>query len=238
MLEHLTGESFIDAKRRLLLQYPDGGQPVEAPVEKDYRKTLNKLWTTATPNHRMLRNYFKGRGIGVPLMPAVLRFHPRCPYYDGAIRHTAPAMLARVFQSGKPITLHRTYLTDDVPSRRMLMPCSATLSGAYIPLHGKPFNFRLGVAEGIETALAAWQLSEHPEPIWSCINAGQLEKFEPPEGVDILSIYGDNDKTFTGQAAAYALGKRLSNRVNPVRCRVLIPTVEGWDWNDKLIDPT
>jgi putative DNA primase/helicase len=96
----------------------------------------------------------------------------------------------------------------------------------------------LGVAEGIETALAAWVLDGKIFPVWSCINAGQLEKFEPPEGTKNLAIFGDNDKTFTGQAAAYALAKRLSNRANPVRCSVLIPTVEGWDWNDKLIDPT
>ena len=58
------------------------------------------------------------------------------------------------------VALHRTYLTADgrkadVPSVKKLTGAAGPLAGACIPLH-KPARGCIGIAEGIETALAAW----------------------------------------------------------------------------------
>ena len=64
------------------------------------------------------------------------------------------------------------------------------------------------MAEGVETALAVEAL--YGLPCWATANANQLEKFMPPEGVKSISIFGDNDSSYTGQKAAYVLANRLT----------------------------
>jgi hypothetical protein len=45
-----------------------------------------------------------------------------------------------------------------------------------------------------------------------------------------VAIFGDHDDSFTGQAAAYALVKRLSRL--GIRVSVILPAGPG-DWNDE-----
>jgi phage/plasmid primase-like uncharacterized protein len=66
----------------------------------------------------------------------------------------------------------------------------------------------LGIAEGIETALAAFELFE--VPVWSGISAQGIESFEPPAGVREVIVFADHDENFAGQAAAYRAAHRLT----------------------------
>ena len=86
----------------------------------------------------------------------------------------------------------------------------------------------LGIAEGIETALAASAL--YDIPVWSALNATMLRKWLPPEGCDSVAVFGDNDKNYAGQAAAYGLGYILHGKVGEVT--VHIPEITGEDWSD------
>jgi putative DNA primase/helicase len=88
----------------------------------------------------------------------------------------------------------------------------------------------MGVAEGIETALAAAKLEELP--VWACANANMLEQWKAPEGVEWVHIYADNDQNYTGQAAAYKLANRLS--LAGLKVLVCVPDMFG-DWNDELL---
>jgi putative DNA primase/helicase len=86
----------------------------------------------------------------------------------------------------------------------------------------------MNIAEGIETALCAslrFQI-----PTWAAISAIGLERRTPPTGIDQLIIFGDNDTGHTGQAAAFALAKRMHNAGITVDVR--IPTNPGTDWAD------
>ena len=87
----------------------------------------------------------------------------------------------------------------------------------------------LGIAEGIETALAASQ--RFGVPIWAATNAVLLEAWVPPEGVERVVIVGDNDASFTGQAAAFGLARRLVQKGLTVEIR--IPDQVGKDWADE-----
>ena len=58
----------------------------------------------------------------------------------------------------------------------------------------------------------------------------QLAKFEPPPRIESLVIYGDRDFSFTGQAAAYELARRML--VRGIGVEVALPPDEGQDWLD------
>jgi putative DNA primase/helicase len=140
-------------------------------------------------------------------------------------------MLAMVTApDGSGATIHRTYLKDckkaPVQSPKKLMQ-GMPIKGAAIRLF--PVASILGVAEGIETALAAANLTGIPT--WACVSAGGVESFIPPEEVVRVVIFADNDENFTGQAAAYKLANRLV--MSGIEAEVRLPSVAG-DWADVL----
>ena len=54
-------------------------------------------------------------------------------------------------------------------------------------------------------------------PVWAAIGAENLANFEAvPESVMRLVIFGDNDRNFVGQEAAYRLAKRWAGRLPAV----------------------
>jgi phage/plasmid primase-like uncharacterized protein len=112
--------------------------------------------------------------------------------------------------------------------RKKLMPVVDTCRGAAVRLHD-PVGDELGVAEGVETALAAYQLLGIPT--WAALAANNIEAFEPPFGVGRLIVFSDNDANFVGQAAAFSLAKRLTR--DGLACEVRIPAIAG-DWLDVL----
>lgn len=87
----------------------------------------------------------------------------------------------------------------------------------------------LGIAEGIETALAAEILGG--VSVWSCISTIGLKSFVVPADVQNLYIFGDRDKNEVGQKAALCLSERVAGKVT---ARIWIPERIG-DWNDELL---
>ena len=131
--------------------------------------------------------------------------------------------------------IHLTYLTEDgrkadvTPNRRIM---SGPLpDGSAIRL--APADIHMGIAEGIETAIAASVLFRIP--VWAAVNAQNLAKWIPPSITQSVTVFADNDASFTGHAAAYALAKRLTLQ-HEMDVRVLIPPVVGQDWADVLAE--
>ena len=179
--------------------------------------------------------YLRSRGLGDDRYPSALRFAPRLNDGEGGVR---PCMVASVRDiEGRAATLHRTFLRPDGLAKaemgakaRKLMP-GGLPEGAAVRLaefSGGP----LGVAEGIETALSAAILFEMP--VWALLNAGNLAKWTPPEGCDEVAVFADNDASFTGQAAGYALANRVKVRLQ-IEATVHVPPLTGQDWNDVLL---
>lgn len=202
-------------------------QPPEEPDLEAQRARMNHLWRHAGPVQQGDRVdwYLRGRGIALDAFPAALRTSTAGACQGMIAMVTAP--------DGKPVNVHRTFLTDD--GRKADMETPRKLMKGPFPLGSTvrlfPAGEVLGIAEGIETALSAHLM--FGVPVWAALTADSLEAFRPPEGVRCLWVFGDHDTNFVGMAAAYRLAKAVHGKKD-VTAKVLIPANEGHDWNDEL----
>lgn len=205
------------------------------------REAMTALWQRAKPiTLDDAAGRYLNRRLGLTAFPPTLRQVADERYVETRQRATwHPAMIARVDPSdearaaGERAALHRTYLTPDgfkaeVSSPRKMMGAMPSGSAVRLMPHGEV----LGIAEGIETAFAAAELFGCP--VWAALTADLLQAWEPPASVQTVMIFGDNDASLTGQAAAFGLGRRL--RAKGVGASVEIPARTGTDWNDVLND--
>ena len=169
--------------------------------------------------------YLRARGVDVVVWPKALRFAPT--WRHTSTQQNLPCMMA-LYRSadGKLGTVHRTYLAEVTP-RRMFLPGRVPKGGAVRLFEP---DRCMGVAEGIETALSAGLLFRLP--VWACCTQGLLREWQPPPDATHITVFGDNDSSFVGQAAAYELAWRLAR--DGYRVAVKIPEVPDWDWNDVL----
>ncbi|MCK6432047.1 MAG: toprim domain-containing protein [Aquabacterium sp.] len=177
--------------------------------------------------------YLASRGLGAAWPPPpCLRLVPALPYWhEGECLGQWPAMLAPLTApDGRIVALHRTWLTDDgakapVPTVRKLTRTAGPLAGASIALH-LPRRGVIGIAEGIETALAAGLGSGVPTV--AAYSAGSLAAWQWPQGVRRVLVFADHDPT--GRDAARALRQRA--RAAGLAAEIHAPSQAGADWCD------
>jgi putative DNA primase/helicase len=150
---------------------------------------------------------YLNRRTGIEIVPQDLKYHPALMHSSGG---KYPAMVAVMRgPDGQGISVHRTYLTAD-GQKANVTPNKKFMQGK--PLNGSSVRLgamveRVGIAEGIETALAAsWLFSL---PMVAATNATLLDVWMPPKPVKEVLICADHDASYTGHAAAYSLAKRL-----------------------------
>src|SRR5690606_4290511 len=103
--------------------------------------------------------------------------------------------------------IHRTFLMDDGSAKgpggkKML----GSVAEAAVRLFAMPAGGHLGIAEGIETALAAHAL--FGTAVWAALSADGLARFRWPEGTTRVTIYADAGDA--GRQAAATLSDRLN----------------------------
>jgi len=230
-----TNEAVIQAMARIGVRIADlfdgSGGPIAIEPRVDITdRNAFRLWLEAsalagTPAER----YLAGRGIAVSSPD--LRFHPRMPLGPkGAVRFLA-ALVAAVRNDAGVLALNRTFLDPDndrlasfeQPKRSLGSPGSGSVRLAF------PRGGRLGVAEGVESALSAMQL--FGIPCWATLGNERFGLVTIPESVRELHLFVDNDAG--GRLAeeraleAHAReGRRIVTRA---------PQRHGDDWNDELM---
>lgn len=215
---------------------------------------IDQVWAECVPlgsqGSEPMRDYLKNRGILCRWQAveeaASLKFHSSMPYFDedGNEVGRFPAIVGAIRNvNGDIDTLHRIYLTRTgkkarvpEPKKMMPVPDDRKVTGSAIRL-GVPRNGVLALAEGVETALAAFKATGIPT--WATVNAVLLERIEIPEGVHTVIIWADKDRSMTGQQVADSLRDRLVKA--GISVYVLVPDMpipkhsKSVDWNDILL---
>ncbi|MET0507039.1 MAG: toprim domain-containing protein [Burkholderiaceae bacterium] len=86
----------------------------------------------------------------------------------------------------------------------------------------------LGIGKGIETCLMA---AHGFQPVWSCLNSGNLATCPVLAGIECLTVFADHDVKGAGQAAAWECRNRWIDA--GVRARVILPDAVGDDVADE-----
>jgi hypothetical protein len=193
------------------------------------RGLIREIWNAGLPTSgTRAATYLETRSLFAA--PASLRFNARTPLGRGSAVRFRPAMIAALDEGGTLVAIHRTFLdargsalAPDLPEPRRML--GRPLGGA-VKL-GQPTHC-LGLAEGIETALAAMQLLEIP--VWAALGAERMHTVVIPDEVSELLLLPDNDRA--GQAGA-ARAARAHRRDGRSVERILPPRPYN-DWNDVL----
>lgn len=205
-------------------------------------RLAQRIWNEAQPIRRgdPVHLYLRTRGVGMDACPATLRCHPALGYYvreagsrKATLLRRLPAMLARLEdERGTMVALLRTYVENgrraDLQEARK---CLAEFAGGPV-VRLFPATDELAFAEGIEKSLAVHLRTGLP--VWSTCSAANMEKAWFPTGLRRYLIYGDHDESFTGQAAAHVLARRIKAHAECAHAevRVFIPGRVGTDWED------
>ncbi len=197
-----------------------------AKTEDDTRRILTRIWKESLPvvQGDPVWKYLESRCGDLSAVLADLRYHPELKHPMGG-HHPAMLALCRP-NEGKASGLHRTFLTPD--GRKAAVDPVRMMLGECAPIRLGPVMERMGIAEGIETAICAGKVFKCP--VWSAISANGLKAWMPPQGVKTVVVCGDADESLTGQEAAFALGHRLIREGFQVE--IHIPKVMGSDWAD------
>ena len=203
--------------------------PDRVVVERADRAAC-RLWRDAVALKESLAGqYLRNRGID--LTSAELRYRARTPLGPRGQVRFLPAMLAAVRTDLGVIAVHRTFL-DPKTGGLAPMDCPKRALGSLgrgAVRMASPMARRLGLAEGIESALSAMQLFSIP--CWATLGNERFGLVMIPESVRELHLFVDHDAggSLAEQRAreAYALeGRRIVTRR---------PDRRGEDWNDVLM---
>lgn len=214
----------------------------ERRQEKPAGNDIRTVWRQCRPDAPEVLEYLRGRGLDLASVPPSLRFHSAMPYWvvdDDKPRLLGkfPCMVAPVLDNrGQLKALHRTYLADDLPSKKKLTKSPTKLSGVAVRVRRLGEATHMLVTEGIENALAVEQFlrerGKPVDPIWALVSTSFMQSWSPPPQVARVVICGDNDVNFAGHAAAYTLAHKLA--MKGVDCEVKMPPTVGLDWLDTL----
>jgi hypothetical protein len=185
-----------------------------------------RLWSGSSPLAGTLaERYLKGRGLAAA--SPELRYYRRTPHGPYPLTRFRPAMIAAVRDDTGLVAVHRTFLdarsgglaTIDEPRCGLgRFGTGAVRLGGIAP--------RLGLAEGIETALSASLLFRLP--CWATLGTERFGLVALPPDVAELVLFLDNDAG--GRRAEVLARGAFAHLEIEVHC----PRQAGADWNDVI----
>ncbi|WP_279351562.1 DUF7146 domain-containing protein [Erythrobacter litoralis] len=186
-----------------------------------------RIWREAQPLRASpAKAYLESRGILAA--SSALRFHPRTPLGPKGRTRFLPAMIAAVSLDKGPIAVHRTFLSGNAKAgfdkpKRALGALDEAAVRLFTPVSGK-----LGLAEGIESAMSAYALTGIPA--WATLGNERFGLVGVPESVTELHLFVDHDAGGELAASRGLAAYEQEGRTIHVRK----PSSHDTDWNDEL----
>ena len=216
------------ARERLLVPGAAAAAAVSpASAARDLSQAALRVWGAARPIARSpVAAYLGGRAIETD--DPGLRYLARTPHGPKPLTQFRRAMIAAVRDNHGLVAVHRSFLDPRQPRLASLAEPRCGLGrfgrGA-VRLGG--IGRKLGLAEGIETALSVSQL--FGLPCWATLGTERFALIELPPGVEALALFLDHD---AGGRRAEALARAAFSEDLPIE--VHVPDKPGDDWNDVL----
>ncbi|MBT2246851.1 toprim domain-containing protein [Sphingobium sp. BHU LFT2] len=224
----------LRAIRRLRLDLPERGTPISSTRHRRFQTGSGpalRVWDASSPmTGTPAEAYLAGRFLMPPWRD--LRYNPRTPLGRGRAAVFRPALIAAVREGHRIVAIHRTFLdpvaalkASDLTDPRMMLgrPGRGAVQLA-------PATTILGLAEGIETALAAMRL--HRIPVWATLGAERAAHVLLPSRLERLVLLFDRD------AAGWKANRqiRLAHQHTGLEVFSPWPPVPHNDWADVLED--
>jgi len=224
------GALFDEAARLAGMDHPAPRTTPASPMRArpDHSAEIARLVDGAGPiSGTPGETYLRARGVSDPGSPDLL-FHPDLPDFDSCRGWPGLIAILRLPDGERAPGIHRTFLLDDgsakaPPGKKML----GSVKDAVVRLFPMSEDGQIGIAEGIETALAAHAL--FGMSVWAALSADGLARFQWPEGARRVTIYADAGDA--GRQAAATLSDRLNRADIP---NEIVAPLHGDDFNDDL----
>lgn len=182
------------------------------------------------PADTTVERYLASRGLELPL-EAPLRFHPAA-WRNRDNGPCGPAMLALTTapEADEAVGLHVTYLRADGRGKAAGDRPKVMLGarGVVRLVPDAEVTLGLGLAEGIETALAVMQRYGW-RPVWAAGCAGGVAGFPVLPGIEALTVFADVDDGGAGRKAAEECAARWHSAGREAR---ITPALPGKDFAD------
>ncbi|MFC0403152.1 primase-helicase zinc-binding domain-containing protein [Paraburkholderia rhizosphaerae] len=216
-------------------------------------KRLNSMWEAAKPlaSGDLAMRYLGTRVPRLCVAPSpALRLGMLEYRHEKKIIGSWPGIIARYeLPDGRLGTLHRTFLDRIKPAKAAIVSHEGEILEPKLndmtlnPLAGgavrlmDPVNGEIGVAEGLETAYAAFM--KFGVPVWYCLNRVLLRQFVVPEGLGIRVVHifvdFDNVDPKTLKSPGVSDGVELAKRLRADGYTAIIhrPKARGTDFADE-----
>jgi putative DNA primase/helicase len=230
LMVELEGGSLADIRKQATRM--PAASPAKKPLDRKWKlERLTSMWERASVlgSDNLATRYLRARVPGLDVDPSpALRLGMLDYRHEKKLLGQWPGILARfTLADGSLGTLHRIFLERSKPAKAAIVSGDGEILPAKLndvtlnKLNGgavrlmQPRDGEIGVAEGLETAYAAYM--QFRVPVWYCLNRVLLSSFTVPEGLGIrvVHIFADFDaidpktKKSPGMAAALDLAKRL-----------------------------
>ncbi len=192
--------------------------------DRSHHGAALRVWESARSIHGTpAADYLAARGL--EMHSPELRFHPRTPHGPQPLTRYRPALIAAVRDESGLVAIHRTFIDPRAPGRAADRGGLGRFGSGAVRLGG--IAPRLGLAEGVETALSATAL--FGIPCWATLGTERFALVALPGAIEQLHLFLDHD---TGGRRAEALAREAFAHLPQIEAHY--PERPGDDWNDVL----